>query len=337
MILNNFNLNKSNLDLSDMAKESTLQEIKAMLKEIQQSSESTADSVLALDDLLLASLAGIQCCGIIGQSFILTNNNTGQIKTHTLTNKDPIGNSHFYEKRIYVPLGEWHVYTSIENMGEASQTINATQTGYVYTFTYEFCNENLGQFTSNGTFTVPDLGVYALYASACGGGGGGAGGGGASGDCLYKNFVTKEVGKNYQIIIGTGGQGAASGGTGGTGTATKIGNTLIANGGKGASGASGGIAGPGGGNGGDRQSSNGSTGGTSILGGVGGSGGPYNKNNSGSGGGGGGGYGAGGDGASWSGTGANGGIGAGGGGSGMGTGGNGGNGIVIFYKGIKII
>jgi hypothetical protein len=307
------------------------------------------------EDLLLASLAGIKLCGITGQIFTLTNNNTGQVKTHTISENDEFGGSSFREKRIYVPLGTWECYTKIENWGEATLTLNADQVGYIYTFTYELCHEKITEITTSTEYTVPDIGLYGLYATACAGGGGGAGasgassyyggGGGAGGDCIYKKLISTTSGEKISITIGQGGSGGAVNSAGTKGSSTVIGNVITLLGGNpgtvgSRSYSGGGAAGSGGGAGGNNYSAGGDS---TVLSGKGAARGSYSGsggslNDFSVGGGGGGAYGNGGTAGEYSNRiGGNGGIGAGGGGgAGYEVGGNGGNGIVVFYKGVII-
>lgn len=108
------------------------------------------------------------------------------------------------------------------------------------------------EFTTSGTFTVPE-GVHKIWVTACGGGGGGAGGcnsnsaskgsgggGGGGGGCIYKKRYIVTPGKSIFITIGEGGNGGAvptnyysDGSPGLNGGATVIGDLVTLPGGEG--------------------------------------------------------------------------------------------------------
>lgn len=139
-----------------------------------------------------------------------------------------------------------------DSSGDLMLDSNDGSSGYVRE------NYNSQEFTSNGTFTVPD-GVYSLYVTATGGGGGGAGGngvfggggGGGGGRFILRERMEVTPGTNVSVVIGPGGLGGSPGNDGTTGQTTIVGS-YAAGGGRGGS-----TFGPGG-----RGASNGGEGGT---------------------------------------------------------------------------
>lgn len=105
------------------------------------------------------------------------------------------------------------------------------------------------EFTSSGTFVVPD-GVHKIWVTACGGGGGGggydnettddyytcygAGGGGAA--CVVRRPFAVTPGQEIAITIGSGGAKGGSAANGSAGGSTVIGDLITLAGGKGGGG-----------------------------------------------------------------------------------------------------
>lgn len=116
-------------------------------------------------------------------------------------------------------------------------------------------SSGIKEFTSNGTFTVPEN-VGIIYVTACGAGGGGGagggspnnsgilyasgGGGGGAGQCIYNYPLAVTSGSQISITIGAGGKAGtpnSANGTGATagsaGGSTVIGNFITLLGGQG--------------------------------------------------------------------------------------------------------
>ena len=102
-------------------------------------------------------------------------------------------------------------------------------------------NHGVQEFTSSGTFVVPD-GVHKILVTACGGGqGGGAyvdngnweysGKGGDGGECIIREAFSVTPREVLSIVVGSGGAKADSSRIGGNGGATKVGNLVTLRGG----------------------------------------------------------------------------------------------------------
>ena len=118
------------------------------------------------------------------------------------------------------------------------------------------------EFTSSGTFVVPE-GVHKILVTAAGGGGGGGGyntdqaggGGGGGGSCVLRRPFAVTPGQEIAITIGSGGSAGSADKNGGSGGSTVIGDLLTLPGGSGGgclfpAGGHGGSGGGGGGRGG---------------------------------------------------------------------------------------
>ena len=111
---------------------------------------------------------------------------------------------------------------------------------FTYTGDYHIVNEGTPDwkiyFTSSGTFTP--VSNIAVQAQLIGGGSGGNSGnsiisprkGGGGGNAVINEFIL-EAGKNYQLIIGSGGKGANAGGPSGSAGGNTSGFGITANGG----------------------------------------------------------------------------------------------------------
>ena len=166
-------LQNQNISLKNIAKEDTSQQILNLLSNSNENIE-LSDISSKLDDLLLASMAALQLCGIEGEIFTLTNNNTGQVKTITIDNTMAIGNSGIREKRVYVTPGTWNIHANIPNVGEASGVIDATTISYVYHFSYEiYGSTKIAEFDVSGSYSMPENCLMLVgYAAGAGGAGG---------------------------------------------------------------------------------------------------------------------------------------------------------------------
>lgn len=168
-----------------------------------------------LETLMIASLGAIRLCGLEGETFTLTNSNTGDVKTVTLDMDTPIGDTGLREKRIYVTLGRWSVNASIPEIGETNGFVEVAEVSHVYTFNYEIIGAEIAkEFTKSEIYIVPEEYLMLVgYACAAGGGGGGGcgdkfnigGAGGGGGGACCKVVVPTNITRELSVTIGKGG------------------------------------------------------------------------------------------------------------------------------------
>ena len=328
-------------------------DVESVLEKIKVFSNSTVDTTYfnPLDKL---SSAKIMCRGRVGTNFTITSKEglCEPLKVSITDNSFDIDTSDRMKmEAVPVPLGEYSAEIELQGL-KTTADVDVTVAGKPHYFAYSLFT-SLKKFTSDGTYTVPNLGIFDLLVSAAGGGAGGSGGhgsngsggpGGGGGACIYLNKIRQSVGTNIKITIGSGGTGGKRGYSGSNGGATVVGDIVTIPGGESGSnpstnGSTGGKGGtPGGGSGGVGGTGNSNdyptAGENSII--PGGDGGAAFSSAYG-GGGGGGSYGNGGNGGDANNNGSAGTLGGGGGGGGYGgIGGSGGSGIVEFLKGVVV-
>ena len=80
-----------------MVNQNTDEEAAKILAAIEENNVDVEGISVQMEDLLMASLAAIQCCGLVGTTFTLTNDNTGAVKTYTLSESDDVGDKNYRE------------------------------------------------------------------------------------------------------------------------------------------------------------------------------------------------------------------------------------------------
>ncbi len=163
----------------------------------------------------------VVCKGYMGTVFTLSRSDKYYKDIVTEITEDSISvGDDLYINVIPVPLGNWSIKIEV-NGAEIYASVNVTEIGEVYTFSYS-SYKTIAQFSSSGTYavTIPDD-VSEIYLDAAGAGGGGeyigspsnegVGGGGGS----YGNGG--DAGQTYNATDGKNGSKGGGGGAAGRG------------------------------------------------------------------------------------------------------------------------